>query len=51
MFAAAMTANTALRLALISKVFNGSRAAGPTNPAFAVYYDTADGTPLRGVAR
>ena len=46
-----MTANTALRLSLISKVFNGSKAVGRSNPTFAVYYDTADGTPLQGVAR
>lgn len=49
-FTAAMTPNQALRSALISKVYH--RTLYPNLPgAFPVYYDSADGTTLQGVAR
>jgi hypothetical protein len=46
-----MTSNQGLLSELIFKVFNGTIASKATNPAFAVYYDAANGTPLQGVGR
>jgi hypothetical protein len=51
MFVAAMTTNQGLRSALILKVLNGTSVQDTNYPAFAVYYDTANGTPLQGVGR
>ena len=45
-----MTTNPGLRSNLIFKVYNGTVALKATDPAFAVSYNTANGTPL-GVAR
>ena len=46
-----MTTNPGLRTELISIVHNGTIASKDTNPAFAVSYNTANGTPLQEVAR
>ena len=51
LFVAAMTPNTGLRSGLVSKVYNGTSVSRATNPAFAVYYNTTNGTPLQGVNR
>jgi hypothetical protein len=56
LFVAAMTTNEALRSALIANVYNETVIAWrlfkfESNPAFAVYYDSASGTPLQGVYR
>ena len=46
-----MTTNPSLRTELISNVYNGAIASKDTDPAFSVTYNTANGTPLQGVAR
>ena len=51
LFVAAMTPNPGLRSGLVSKVYMGTVVSRNTNPAFAVYYNTTNGTPLQGVNR
>ena len=52
MFIAAMTKNQGLRSALIANVYYGTiSAVTATDPAFAVYIDSVDGSPLQGVSR
>ena len=52
LFVAAMTTNKGLSSGLIWRVFNTTGSSkSTTNPAFAVYYDSANGTPLQGVGR
>ena len=51
LFVAAMTTNPDLRSELISKVVNGTNTTRATNPAFALSYDSANGSPLQGVSR
>jgi hypothetical protein len=52
LFVAAMTKNQGLRSALIVNVYNGTIADGAaTDPAFAVYIDSVNGSPLQGVSR
>ncbi len=49
---AAMTSNQGLCSELISRVLNGTIVSREkTDPAFAVYYDSAKATPLQGVLR
>jgi hypothetical protein len=51
LFVAAMTPNQGLRSALISSVFNETILSPAGQSTFAVYYDTANGTPLQGAYR
>ena len=49
-----MTSNSGLRTELLSSVLKGTALnsnGALANPAFAVSYDTANGTPLQGVGR
>jgi hypothetical protein len=50
LFVVAMTSNPTLRSELISNVLTGATPMA-TDPAFALYYDTANGTALQGVSR